>query len=335
MRRATIWSTLLLIMVLVSCGGKKSHDHLSIDIKDIATEDSLWYLYTYGTHDITIDTISVSGKGRIDWDKALDLDTLDMLLLYDSEGLLQLPLLPSRTGNISAKISNNEVVLEGVQEVDSILSWYRAKEQGMEQLLSFLNQYQSNSIAFIMVSDAIQRDKGGECTEELVAIQSRLSNTYTDMVDLLGFSDIATGAADEQLVPYGFRIAGKEETKPFKELIGKRALMVINVMELTPEDSVAYMQQKKYLSRLDSLGLLSYNVLLNDELPKGIKKGANAHFLVDSIGYAVEYIRENHIHHVPIYMLVDSTRQVWRTWEVADSLVQFIKEYKNVGRRVD
>lgn len=111
--------------------------------------------------------------------------------------------------------------------------------------------------------------------------------------------------------------------------------MAINIMHLNPEDSTTFEAQKQYLARLDSLKVLSYNVLLNEELPKGVAKPPLRHFLVDSTGLAVEYLQNNNIEHIPTYMLVDSTQKVWRKWEEADSLIQFIKEYNNARRRVD
>lgn len=335
MKRCAIWSVILLVLGLASCGRAKDQQYISLDIRGITAEDSPWYLYTYGTHTITIDTLEVNSNGRIDWEKDLDIDTLDMLLLFNSKGLLEMPFLPSREGSISAKIDKEGLLLEGVQEVDSIQSWYRAKEQGVGALHHFLTQYQSNGIVLVMTSDAINRDKMGECTKELLEIQSMLSNKYSEMVELLGFNLLVRRQSELMQVPYGFRIPGEENIKAFRDMISKRDLMVINVIQLTPEDSIAFKGQKDYFAQLDSLKLLSYSVLLNDELPKGITKGANRYFLVDSTGYAVEYIREYNIQSIPTYMLVDSARQVWRTWGVADSLVQFIKEYRDVGRRVD
>ncbi len=335
MKRYKMWSVVLLAIGLVGCGNGQNHQHISLDIEGIVEKDSPWYLYTYGTHSISIDTIEVNDKGRIDWSKELDIDTLDMLLLHNSQGLLEIPFLPNREGSISATVDKNGLALRGVLEIDSIKSWYRSKAMGMGQLLHFLSQYKSNGIALIMTADAIKRDPTGECANELMELQSELSNRYSDMVDLAGLT-YAVGLSSESMqVPYGFRIEGEEQLKVFRDLIGKRELMVINVMQLTPEDSISFERQKEYLTRLDSLGLLSYNVLLNDKLPKGIGKKANRHFLVDSTGYAVEYIKDYHIQNIPTYILVDSTRQVWRTWEVADSLVEFVKKYRDVGRRVD
>lgn len=335
MKRFALWIAILLMLGWTSCNNGKHQQHISLEIEDILAEDTPWYLYTYGTNDIIVDTIEVKKNGKIKWSKELDIDSLDLLLLYNSRGLLELPFLPDRKGDISATINKEGLALKGVQEIDSIQSWYKAKNNGMEEMISFLSNYNSHPVVFIMAVDAINRDSVGTNSKRLLEIQRVLSNRYSDMVDILGLSYVVNRLPEPTLVPFGFRIAGQQSHKTFKDFIGKKELMVINVMQLTPEDSIAFKKQKDYLNQLDSLGLLSYNVLLNEELPKELSKGTNRYFLVDSTDYAVEYIKGYSIQNIPTYMLVDSLRHIRGSWTEADSLVQYVKKNKNVGNRVD
>lgn len=325
--RRSVWSIVLLMIALSSCGGKSGTERVSLRIEGVDAETSPWHLYTYGTNEITIDTLELSSSRSVKWSKPIDLDTIDLFLVEDKHGLLQLPLLPNREGDITASLTRKGLELEGVIEADSIESWHKAKAEGLEGLMRFFENYRNHSLSVVLMADALRREP--EAESKLGIVLATLCNQYPEIANILGIQMIAQtmGYGASQGVPYYFTVSGMKDTKPFKDVVGKRANMVINIMELTPDDSIAYQQQKHYFQQLDSLSLPSYSVLLNDALPSGMAK-KDRYFLIDSIGESVEYLTYQNIKEIPTYILVDSIRQVLGSWHEADSLIKYVKGRK-------
>ena len=117
----------------------------------------------------------------------------------------------------------------------------------------------------------------------------------------------------------------------FKDFVGKNRFVALNIMELSPQDSALFAKQKRYFHLLDSLGVSSYSVLLNDSLPKSLKtksKGTKQYFLIDSIGQSQTFLKEQSIDELPTFMVVDSLQNIERSWSNPDSLINYIKQQK-------
>lgn len=298
-----------------------------------------WQLVTYGANSITMDTLEVDAKGVIIYDQVMDIDTIDLILLRDGNGHLQLPILPVREEHLSsARRLNGKLTLQGVISSEFIEQWHLMSDTLTGELKKFIYDHSDLSITVPIVFDALTRfqsDKESDLYHDFEEQLSRQRYTHSDIYNIMGIGMMADQISRRSSpIPYSFTISGQDKPKKLTDIIGKKELMAINVMQLMPSDSAAFARQKAYLTLLDSLAVPSYNVILNDTLPKPLKvktKSPQRYFLVDSVGAAQTYLREQSIMELPTYILIDSLRVIRGIWHQPDSLTEYIKreEKKN------
>lgn len=338
MRRISIsWVALLLTLTIaVGCRQKDkstSVQTLSLELPEVTQSDTPWLLYIFGKQSVTLDTLEIKAKKGIQYSQAYDLDTIDLMLLKDSIGALALPILPQREGSpIKARLRDGEWQLSGLQYPQLIQEWHKTKEESEGALISFLRDHSDDQVVLLMVVDGFDAYGTGERASEWSSLYREVAMGTYELSNLLGMRLSAeyrpTGSS---FAPYTYEVSGQKERLTYRELMGKQALMALNVFTFCPDDSATFAQQKHYLEQLDSLSIPSYSVLLNDSLPKGIKpksKGTKRYFLIDSIGESQRFIRQQYLQELPQYMVVDSLRNIKGSWNSCDSLIKYIKEYK-------
>ncbi|WP_298631305.1 hypothetical protein [uncultured Porphyromonas sp.] len=335
--RGGLWIGLLLATALL-CGCGRGHKSESVkEIKivasDLDAEQEPWHLLVYGTHYITIDTLEVSSKGKISYDRTFDLDTLDLLLLRSGDGALQLPMFIDREAEaFSAKINGKGITLKGFLYEELLNEWHAMKGESEEELLDFLSAHSKEKPTPVLVYDGMERYSDGRNPQEWRTLFAQVTREQNELTALLGWRLTAEHSWDSgAVVPYSMEVSGMKDRVTFKALVGKSRIVALNVLELSPEDSLSFAAHKRYFHLLDSLGVPSYSVLLNDALPKGLKskeKGTKQYFLIDSIGQSQTFLKDQSIDQLPLYMVVDSLQHIERSWSTPDSLISYIKQQK-------
>lgn len=334
--RGALGICLLAALLFCSCGrGHKSESVKPIKIvashQDI--ESGPWHLLVYGAQSITIDTLEVSPKGKISYNQLFDLDTIDLLLLRNGVGRLQLPLFPDRDAEAySVKISDKELSLKGLLYEPLLKKWYVEREESEEQLLDFLSAHNKELPTLLLVADGMKQYQSGEKQQNWQNLFAQLARDQYDLAGILGWKSAGDNSWNrDPVVPYSFVVSGMKDRVNFKDFVGKNRIVALNIMELSPQDSALFASQKRYLHLLDSLGVPSYSVLLNDSLPKSLKtksKGTKQYFLIDSIGQSLTFLKEQSIAELPTFMVVDSLQNIERSWNNPDSLINYIKQQK-------
>ena len=327
-----------LFIALLFCGCGRGHKSESVKpIKIVAShqdsESGPWYLLVYGAQSITMDTLEVSPKGKISYHEVFDLDTIDLFLLRNGEGRLQLPLFPDRDAEAySAKISDKELSLKGLLYESLLKEWYLEREKSEEELLDFLSAHSKESPTLLLVEDGMEQYQSGKNDQTLWSLFAQLARDQYELAGLLGWRMAGDNSWNrDPVVPYSFVVSGMKDRVNFKDFVGKNRFVALNIMELSPQDSALFASQKRYFHLLDSLGVPSYSVLLNDSLPKSLKtksKGTKQYFLIDSIGQSQTFLKEQSIAELPTFMVVDSLQNIERSWSNPDSLINYIKQQK-------
>lgn len=333
MKRGATLVLILMVLLFSQCRGKsEGASKISIEISSEVADTIPWYLVTYGTTSITTDTLNLDRQGKIKFQSVIDLDTIDFMLIYNALYELQLPIIPVREDDIKIKLGHDLLEAKGIRSIDSLLVWRHLITQSDEEisgeLLEFLERFEEKA-SLMLALDAYNRFGNGSCHQDLKRILEQKARLFSEESTALGL-DAFPVYHDHSRFSSWIDVSGENERKEVMKLLDKKPLLAVAHLTLNESDSASMAELKAYYSDLDSLGIPSYTVLLEDSLPSDwkVKKGATfRYFLIDSIGEATRYIQQKQIQQIPSYQLVDSTLEIWRSWSEPDSLIQFIKTY--------
>lgn len=335
---------LLCAMLMVGCGKKKQKVGMSLDIEWTleGSKDSA-YLYIYGAHDVRIDTIVSNRGGRIKISERFNRDTLDLFLLKGGAGELLLPLMPKGMGNIKVIQKKDTLLIEGLKSADQIREYHRLLKdcQGdvSESMLAFIAEQRNQVITLFLVQDLMFRFPENSCIDQLRSYENSGLRVSAELAQVVGIRESYLGDTLRLTFPEFVNISGEKEQVKLKQRLGKKYWMAVSLMDISSADSVELSRIKKYFNTLDSLGMPSLHILPSvDELPKSwsSKKGDIWRaYLLDSSGMASNFMEAYRMMNLPMYLLVDSTMRVWRSWEQSDSLIQFVKQYNAVVKEAN
>lgn len=333
---------LLLVALMMGCKRQNSAEGQLIEIDWLQPADSSreMYLMTYGANDMVIDTLLANKKGRMRFSRRVDRDTIDLFLLRSGSDELLIPLFPHQLDDISVKYDGDSLYMKGIKYQEQIHRYYTLLDSCQldvsEDMLSFLQEQNREPVTLLFVRDLIRRFPQTTCVTELSRIEDMTLRISMDYARIIGAEGSLMGYQPRYEFPNYVRISGKESSIDLKKKMDKKPLMAVALMDISTADSTHLARAKKYYSTLDSLGLPSLSVLpFVDSLLKGwsvVDKGTWRYFMLDSIGDASNFIDAYHFSMPPIYMLVDSTMQIWRRWNTPDSLVNFMKSYDERSR---
>lgn len=336
-----ILSLLLCSLVIVGCGRKKVKDEMTLNIEwSIASSKDSAYLYTYGAHDVRIDTLVSNSRGRVKIKERFDRDTLDLFVLRGPSGELLLPLIPRGMERIKAIQKKDTLLLEGMKCMDQIREYHRLlSDCGLdisESMMEFIEEQRSEVVTLLMVQDLMHRFPDNSCGEQLRRYENTGLRVSAEIAQVLGIQGSFMGDTLRLLFPEFVNFSGEKDQVKLKQRLGKKYWMAVSLLDIYSADSSEISKMKRYFNALDSLGIPSYHVLPSvDSLPKSwsTKKGdVWRAYLLDSLGMASNFMEAYQMMNLPSYLLVDSTMTIWRTWEESDSLIQFVKQYNTVKK---
>lgn len=349
-----------LMSMLFSCGrGKAKIEGLwtvEIEYRSSSPLDSVWYLYTYGSKSVEIDTLFRDTlQGLITFARTFERDTLDVCILYDNDGNILAPIFPDpqhpKTG-IRLDKKTPKVRAYGMLYPEAITTWMSFMRD-----TTLTDSIHTDSLAVVLSS--MLRHKVGAmiCTHYgMFGDTSEIANTVRDVGreiifqdrDLLNVLGTISGKI-AFLNPYTnhqsvgkllpIEIKDKKGTSSLKvsRLAKKKGLALYQFTTLYRGDSLSTAIAEKVIKKMDSLKIPLVTTLIEaDKLPKGWKSHpitqvakTPSYFIVDSIGNATDFAAQCHVHQLPTYLLVDTLGMIRAQWHEADSVfAHFAKKEK-------
>lgn len=332
---------LLSLLLLAACG-HRTDDLYTLDLRltsgpNLPGEE--WYLYTYGTSQVTIDTLRGHSPH---YKQSFDRDSTDIFVLRDERGMVVMPIIPDTIPVIKIRLGGKKEQLKGLKDADALTEWRSIllshPDSIMPQkLLDFFNLNADRRVAMILIQDAIMRYPHSSCADELSSAFSRASARSSDLSIVLGTVGYDRGRFPSVVTfPYHLRVPqGARKGLTTHDAIGTKGYMAIAILDSDSFDKQSIQQMERYLSELDSLGVPSYTtILFADALPTawkdrvGDKRLPSRYFDSDSIGTAADFVQQIPIDHFPSFMVVDSLLTIWRTWDHPVSLIHFLQKTK-------
>lgn len=332
---------MMLLLLLGASGCKKHHQKPGIEVKiewkyqGENVDGAPFVLSIYGANEIIMDTLMPNRKGKISFSDRMDRDTLDLILLHGPFSELLIPIFPTPTEEISVRFDGDSLYLQGMKYQESIQQYYsilkRNDGEVSEELVEFFNERVGEPITMLWVRDLLQRNPEIHFLDDFRRLEELSLRVSSDYARVIGAHQSILGGYTRKGFPISVSASGEKERLDLKKKLGKRPYWALTLLDVSEADSLELSSINKYFSRLDSLNLPSFNILIYmDSLPKGWKtqKTTNwRYFLLDSIGEASNFLEAYELGIPPKYLLVDSMMQIRKSWNVSDSLINYMKTY--------
>lgn len=355
-----ILALLVLAVLMFSCGKRKALDKglwaLEIDYTSSSPLDSVWYLYTFGTHSVSIDTLErASVEGRITFERVFERDTLDLCLLYDGSGDILLPIFPDpgyQFSTLKLDKKNPKIKAEGMRYAEDLTKWLSflrgealpdsIRQDSLHTFLTSMLRHKAGAMIFTHYN--LSGDTS-EIARRARGIGQNLILEDRELINVIGVSSNRLSYLD----PYNrhrsvgttlpIEIKDKKGTSLLKvsTFAKKKGVALYQFTTLYKGDSLSTAIATKVIKKMDSLKIPLLTTLVEtDKLPKEWKSHpigqvakTPSYFLVDSLGEASEFATQRRINRLPTYLLVDTLGMIKEQWHEADSVfAHFAKEQK-------
>ena len=315
----SILPLLLALLFALSGCAKKPTEELSLSVNLSKYPGGTLYLRTYGTTQITTDTIPSGETFRLQYER----DTVDLFVLTDTLGRMVLPLIPDST-DLSLSFSPG-LKLRGANHTPHLSEWYRLTHERdtlSVELQELLQSDAGNPIGLLEVLGAVERFG---LSPDLEVIYYQGLREHSAYLRLLGRQEDIGRPAIFTFPRYLATKDSKGRSRSLPSVIQKDSVLVACILDgsrLAESDTLL-------LQALDTLTKARYFVLpLADSIPsfweKHLPKG-RTYTVPDSLGAATEEAIRLQTETLPTYLVVDSLGRVNYSGHNQDSLLTYLQ----------
>lgn len=329
---------------------------LEVEYASHSRLDSVWYLYTYGTEHIGIDTlVSDARKGRLSFARTFGRDTLDLCIVFDSEGNILVPIFPSPKSSVARLVMDKRYprgAAIGMLQDDALTTWLQiardttlTSEHRRDTLRTILNGFLDHKVGAMIYTHYALHSDSSMITELVQDLGRRLVMEERDLLDVVGILynkvPFFNSSSRQKSVGSQLPIEVKEKdvltALSVKKFVGKKGIGLYQFTTLSDGDSLAIKAAEQVIQKMDSLKIPLLTTLVEtDEMPKGWKTytisqkvKTPSYFVLDTLSEATDFASQRHITHIPTYLLIDSLGVILERWHEADSVwVHFDKKDK-------